>query len=231
MAESNDWYPSTRPAQRAMYANFLAKIDTHSATIGLDAAKVTRAKVICENYVAIFDWLAQLDASVGQAYEWRNDMENGDTSEPVQPPPVFQTVTLQPFSFKGFVKEFREIVGLIKELDGYTEAIGLDLMIVRQKGESLNLTQVQPDFKYDSKANFKVRVTGKMQGMKSANFYYRRKGETTYVFIGYLTNLPGELTVTPAVAGQAEVGDVKAIYVESNTEIGIFSTSTQLTLS
>ncbi len=232
MAESSDWYPPTRPAQRAMYANILAKIDTHvPVPIDLAAAKLARLKLICENYVAIYDWLEQLGATVSECYGWRDDMEDGDTSEPIQPPPVFQTVTLQPFSFKGFVKEFREIVALIKELDGYTTAIGEDLMIFKPKGEGLNVNEAQPDFKYESKQPFKVRVTGSMQGFKTANFYYQRKGGETSVFVGYLGSLPAELTIAPAQAGVPEVGFIKAIFVDKNTEVGQFSTSTEVTLS
>jgi len=232
MAEGTDWYPTSRPAQRAMYANILAKIDTHvPVPIDLAAAKLSRLKLICENYVAIYDWLEQADATFSQCYEWRDDMEDGDTSEPIQPPPVFQTVTLQPFSFKGFVKEFREIVALIKELDGYTEAIGVDLMIFKPKGEGLNLNEVQPSFKYESKQPFKVRVTGSMQGFKTANFYYRRKGTDNYVFVGYLTKLAGELTIPAATPGTPEVGDIRAIFVENNAEVGLFSDNTEITLS
>lgn len=231
MPERDDWYPSTRPAQRAMYSNVLAKIDKHvPVPIDLAAAKLARLKLICENYIAIYDWLEQMEATEAQCYEWRDDMEYGDTSEPIQPPPVFLTVTLQPFSFKGFVTEFREIVAHIKELDGYTEAIGLDLMIFKLKGAPLNLNEIMPAFKYEEKSSFKVRVTGKMQGMKSVNFYYRRKGENKYVFIGYLNKLPGELTITPAEPETPEVGDIKAIFVEDNTEVGLFSASTELTL-
>ncbi len=109
------------------------------------------------------------DATFSPCYKWRDDMEDGDTSEPIQPPPVFQTVTLQPFSFKGFVKEFREIIALIKELDGYTEAIGVDLMIFKPKGDGLNVNEAQPDFKYESKQPFKLRVTGSLRGFKTAN--------------------------------------------------------------
>lgn len=232
MAGNDDWYPSTRPAQRAMYANILAKIDTHvPVPIDLAAAKLARLKLICENYVAIYDWLNQLDATVSQCYEWRDDMEDGDTSEPIQPPPVFQTVTLQPFSFKGFVNEFREIVALIKELDGYTTAIGEDLMIFKPKGEGLNLNEVQPNFKYESKQPFKVRITGSMQGLKTANFYYQRKGSETSVFVGYVGSLPAELTITPAQSGVPEVGFIKAKFVDKNVEVGNFSTSTEITLS
>jgi hypothetical protein len=230
MAEKNDWYLSTRPTQRAMYANVFAKIDLHQPVLDLEAAKLTRLKMICQNYIAIYDWLEQMEATKGQCYEWRDDMEKGDTSEPIQPPPVFLTVTLQPFSFKGFVTEFREIVGHIKELDGYTEAIGLDLMIVRAKGTPPNLNEVFPDLRYDEKAGFKVRVTGSMKGFKSANFYYRRRGENNYFFVAYLNSLPGELTVPAAVPGQPEVGDIKAIFVEKNEEVGIFSDNTEIRL-
>ncbi len=231
MIENSDWYPTTRAGQRAMYGNFRAKIDGYRITLGLTGDQVTRLILICDLYIAIYDWLILVEATKTETTRWRDELEQGDESNPVQPPPDFVELILPNGAFNGFVREFRDTVGLIKRLDGYTQAIGLDLMVVRLKGAPPNLNEAQPDFKFESKNPFKVRVTGKMQGFKTANFYYRRKGENNYVFVGYLTNMPGELTIPAATPGVPEVGDIKAIFVEKNVEVGIFSPSTELTLS
>lgn len=231
MAEREDWYPTTRPAQRAMYANFKAKIRGYETILGLTSDQIVRLELICNLYIAIYDWLNLVDATKTETTRWRDEMEKGDESRPVQPPPNFVTLSLPAEAFNGFVNEFRETVGLIKRLEGYTEALGLDLMIVRVKGDPPNLNEVQPNFSFTSKPDFKVRVTGSMQGFKSANIYYRRRGENNYSFVGYLTNLPGELTITPAAPGVPEKGDIKAIFVEKNVEVGIFSDNSELTLS
>lgn len=231
MAGNDDWYPSIRAEQRAMYANFRAKIDGYRTALGLTADQVTRLVLICDLYIAIYDWLILVEATKSETTRWRDDLEKGDESKAVQPPPSFVTLTLPVGAFNGFVNEFRETIGLIKRLEGYTEAIGLDLKIVRIKPDPLNPNDAQPDYKFEAKNGFKVRVTGKMQGFKSANFYWRRKGENNYGFIGYLTSMPGELTITPAMPGVPEVGDIRAIFVENNVQIGNYSSNTELTLS
>ncbi|CAN5206899.1 hypothetical protein BH10ACI1_BH10ACI1_20000 [soil metagenome] len=231
MAGNDDWYPATRPGQRTMYGNVLAKIDNHKGMLELSADFVTRVKLICSMSIAIYDWLNMLEATVSEAYKWRDQLETGKEGDPVQPSPIFETIAMPGDAFNGYVIEFRKKVGQIKEKDGYTEAIGLDLMIVKSKGAPPNLNAIQPGFRFEARSGFKVRVTGRMQGMKSANFYYRRKGENNYTFVNYLTNTPGELNVAPAAPGVPEVGDIKAIYGENNVEVGLFSDSTEITLS
>lgn len=232
MDGGTDWYPGRRDRQRVMYGNFRAKIGNYDTIIaGLTHEMIDRLKLICDTYIAIYDGLEMNDATIRDAHEWQKDMERGNESEPVQPPPVFQTITLPSGAFKGFVKEFREMVGLLKKMPGYTQAIGADLMIVPVKGEPQSPETMQPNLKYTIAPDYTVRVAGKMQGMKVVKFYYRLKGEADYKYVGFLTNLPGEIQIAPATPGKPEVGDIRAVFVENNTEVGQFSQSQEITLS
>jgi len=234
MAESvtsNDWYPAKRSEQRAMYANFLVKIDDHAPTFGLTGPQTARLKLICETFIEIHDWLDQLNASVSQCYKWRDDMEDGKEGETVAPPPSFEALNLPAGAFKGFVTEFRKKVGQLKEHDNYTQAIGADLKIIAVKGEETNLADVKPAFEYEPSADFKVSVTGKMQGFKTVKFSYMRKGTSTFVPIGFLTNLPGELEITPAQPGTPETGFIRARFFENNQDVGQYSDNAEITIS
>ncbi len=64
-----------------------------------------------------------------------------------------------------------------------------------------------------------------MHGLAAVKFYYRRKGTTEWL------KLPGEIQITPAQAGTPEVGDLRAVFTENDTETGQFSDSTEVTLS
>ena len=231
MVNKDDWYPSARPRQRAMYANFLAKIDTHAPTLNMTGQQAARLKLICQTFITIHDWIDLTEATVSQVYDWRDDLETGNESENVPPPPIFQSIDVPVGAFKGFVKEFREKVRQIKENDNYTKGMGEDLMIVAEKGEELNLAEAKTDFSYTARPNFIVRVTGKMQQMSAAKFYYRRRGTTEWVYVGFLTKLPGELQITPAQAGTPEAGEIRSRFVENNVEIGQFSDTAEITLS
>ncbi|HQU82644.1 MAG TPA: hypothetical protein PKY59_05955 [Pyrinomonadaceae bacterium] len=231
MVDRNDWYPSKRPDQRAMYANFLAKIDTHAPTLALTSDLVLRLKLICQTFIAIHDWLDQLEATVSQAYDWRDDMETGDESEPPNKPPSFQELTISPDAFKGFVTEFREKVRQIKDNDAYTVDMGKDLKIVRAKGEELSLADAKPLLKFASEPNFSVNISGKLQSFSAVKIYYRRRGTTEWVYVGFLTKLPGSLQITPAQAGVPEAGDIRARFVDDNQEVGQFSDNAEITLS
>jgi len=121
-----------------MYANILAKIDGYKDVIDeLDAARIDRIKLMCNTYMSIYDWLAQSEARLGGGYEFQKDMEKGDSAEIPTPPPPFASPALPAGAFKGFVKEFRDDMGLLKKQNGYTRAIGEDLMIVRDAPEQI----------------------------------------------------------------------------------------------
>jgi hypothetical protein len=230
---NNDWYPVRRDEQRAMYENVLQKIDDHKTAIAdfLTVERVARIKLICETYIAVYDYLQQAEARLDGFYKFQKDLEKGDEGETVVEPPDFAKLTLPAGAFKGFVTEFRSVMGLLKRQDGYTAAIGADLKIVSVKGEPISPDQKQPAFKYEARQGFRLYVTGSMQGVRAVNFYYRRKGQTEFVFVGYLTRTPGEVHIPPAQAGTPEMGEIKAIFFEDNAEVGQFSTNTEITLS
>jgi hypothetical protein len=229
---SEDWYPKRRDEQRAMFANVLGKIDDYKTVLPefLTDAKVTRIKLICSTYIAIYDYLEQAEARLDAHYKFQKFMEKGG-DQPVNEPPDFARLTLPADAPEGFVKEFRNTMNLLKRQDGYTPAIGADLKIVRVKGEQISDDQKQPAFKYEMRQGYRLYVTGSMQGMRAANFYYRRKGASEWMFVGYLTRTPGEIHIAPAQSGAAESGEIKAIYFEDNKEAGQFSTNTEVTLS
>lgn len=232
MASDSDWYPTTRPKQRAMYWNVLRKIDNHKEAIAdLSDARVARIKVICQMYVALYDWLEQSEAALKGGYEYQKDMERGELSEAPSPVPVFPALVLPAGAFKGFVQEFREEMGLLKRQPGYTRAIGEDLMIVAAAKEAQRPEDKQPALEYAARQGFKLWVTGRMKGMGAVKFYYRRKGATDWFFVAFLNKLPGEIQIPPAQAGVPEIGEIKAIYFDDNQEIGQFSTNTEITLS
>ena len=193
-----------------MYANVLAKIDGYKTAIAdLTDPRIARIKLMCEMYIAVYDWLGQSEARLGAGYEFQKDLEKGAAGEPVNAPPDFEALVLPVGAFKGFVTEFRGEMGLLKRQSGYTQAIGEDLMIVREQGEAISPQERQPAFKYEARQGFRLYVTGSMQGMRAANFYYRRKGASDWTFVGYLTRSPGELHIPPAQADTPEAGEVK----------------------
>jgi hypothetical protein len=233
MSNDSDWYPARRDEQRGMYENVFEKIDDYKSVMPefLTNERVARIKLICEMYIAVYDYLQQAEARLDGFYKFQKDLEKGDEGEAVVAPPAFAELALPAGAFKGFVKEFRNTMGLLKRQDGYTAAIGADLKIVPVQGESISRDERQPAFKYEMRQGYRLYVTGSMQGMRAANFYYRRKGQTEWTFVSYLTRTPGEVHIPPAQAGTPEAGEIKAIFFEDNAEVGQFSTNTEVTLS
>ncbi len=232
MGDDGDWYPRRRDKQRAMYANVLAKIENYQDAIAdLSDARVARIVLMCRMYIAVYDWLEQSEAALKGVYEFQKDLERGDIDEAVSAPPPFPALALPVGAFKGFVKEFRDEMGLLKKQKGYTRATGEDLMIVAAAKEAKKPEDLVPAFEYAARQGFKLWVTGRMQGMGAVKFYYRRKGGSDWIFVGFLTKTPGEIQIPPAQAGVPEAGDIRAIYFDDNSEVGQSSTNTEVTLS
>ena len=230
---NEDWYPKRRDEQRAMYENVLDKIDDYKVVMPdfLTPERVERIKLICQMYIAVYDYLLQAEARLDAFYQFQKDLEKGAEGEPVDVPPGFATLAMPAGAFKGFVTEFRSLMGLLKRQDEYTEAMGVDLKIVKVKSEPISDDQKQPAFKYEMRQGYRVYATGSMQGMRAANFYYRRKGSDIWAFVGYLTRTPGEIHIPPQQSGVPESGEIKSIFFEDNHEVGLFSTNTEITLS
>lgn len=232
MGDGGEWYPTRRDKQRAMYANVLAKIENYQDAIpDLTDARIARILLMCRMFIAVYDWLEQSEAALGGGYEFQKDLERGEVSEAVAAPPPFPVLALPAGAFKGFVTEFRSEMGLLKRQKGYTQAAGEDLMIVREAKAAKNPADMKPAFEYAARQGFKVWVTGRMQGMSGAKFFYRRKGATEWIFIGFLIKTPGELAIPPAQAGVPEAGEIRAVFIDGNAEAGQFSDNKEITLS
>ena len=70
-----------------------------------------------------------------------------------------------------------------------------------------------------------------MQSMDAMRIDYQRNGTSTWPPVGFFTKMPGETTITPAVPGQPESGRIRAIFIEKNVEVGLYSPEYPVTIS
>lgn len=215
-----DWFPRSRANQAVMFTNVKAKIGGYAAILPLTAAQVARIEAICDVFIAVFNFTEQVRATGTSITEWQDDIfTSSPPGDPAPDPPSFP-VFAKPTGFTiGIFDEFRDLRDKIVGADGYTTAIGEDLMIVAPKADDVIEDNLLPEIGVKTEPGYKVKVTGSLQGTDAMKFYYKRKGGE-FVTVGFLTKLPGEFQITPQTAGNAESGELYAVFIKDNEEIG-----------
>lgn len=229
------WFPKGRAGQRAMFANIKDKIAGYAAVLELKPAETARIILICETFLTVNDFVEQVRATAQGLTDWQNLIYDGDgdlkPGDPAPAAPAFQSVTLPSGAFVGIFDEFKALVEDIKAADGYTEAIGEDLMIVAEERGELNLGDLTAALKnIQPMAGYRISLDGSLQGMKMIRVEYWAKGAGTPQTDKF-DKLPAVMTVSPKTAGEPETGHLRAYLLKDNQEIGQPSPDYPVTLS
>ena len=164
------------------------------------------------------------------ATAWRDDVFFGEpTGNPAGRAPVFPVPSGATFT-RGTVTQFIELRELIVALPAYTMAIGEDLGIVGAEITPRPTDEIVPVFKRVSASGHSVTLAGSMQGFDALRVEYAPKGGN-FAPVAFLTNTPGSFQITPATPGGAEIGQIRAIYIRKNAEVGNYSANYPVTLA
>lgn len=234
MKKQKDWCPSTRPQQLVMFTNIKAKIGGYQAILPLAAGQVDRVMLVCETFIAVYNFVEQTRATMQQLTEWQDLIftgEGGVQGAVAPKAPTFNSVALPDDAFVGIFQEFRSLRDAIVNAVNYTRGIGEDLMIVAPEGEDLNLNELAASAKLTPLAGYKVRAEGSLQGMDAMRFDYQRKGAGAWSPVAFLTKLPAEFAIAPQTPGEPETGIIRVVLLKDNTEIGQFSPLYPITIS
>lgn len=228
------WFPLTRPKQLIMFTNVKAKIDGYKASLPLAQAKIDRIILICDIFIAVYNYVEQTRATMKNLTDWQDlifTAEGGTQGDAAPAVPAFQTLTMPLGSFVGIFEEFKELVEDIKTADNYTEGIGEDLMIVASEPDDLVVDDIVCGITPQALPNsYKIRISGSLQGMNAVQAQYQPKGSNALQNF-FLTKLPAEITVVPAEAGQPESGFVRGVLIKDNAPIGQWSPDFPVTVS
>lgn len=236
MKKRNDWFPKSRPKQLVLFNNIKAKIDGYEAVLPLSKPQLDRIKLVCDTFIAIYNYVEQTRATTAQLTEWQKIIFDGDAvipdNEPAPTAPVFATVGLPTGAFVNIFKEFRLLRDQILSANGYNTGIGEDLMLVAPAGGNVNMQELVPDLKVAPLANgYRIRLDGSLKGTDALRVEYQRKGASNWTLVNILTALPAELAITPQTAGEPETGTLRAVFLNKNEEIGQFSPNYPITVS
>ncbi len=230
-----DWLEQSRAKRLVQITNIKDKIPDFETILPFPKAKKDRLILICETYITLANYIEQTRATMEQLtdYDELIEMAKGGTQgEPAPQFVGFKTLTLPAEAFVGIIIELRELVDDIKHCDNYTRNIGEGLMIVPVEGEDISEQDITPQMKTQPIAStYRVRVEGSLQGLDAVRADWRKKGASVWqIGIGFLTKLPGEITIPAVVQGEPESGELRFIMIDENEPVGQFSLIHSLTV-
>ncbi len=224
------WWPTSMPAQLVLVQNFKAKIANYSAVLPLTLEQVTAAVELCDAFIGAFNVTEQCRQTMMAMTKWRDDVfEAEPVGKPAPAAPVFTVVGTVDYTL-GTVTQFFKLRDLIVASPGYTQAIGEDLGIVGAQISAPSYDQLAPSFKSVTVSGSTVHVSGSMQGMDALRVEYAPSGGQ-FRTVAFLTNTPGGFTLTPQNPNQPETGQIRAVYIKKNAEVGNFSANYPVTVA
>lgn len=232
MAIKKSWLPARLADLAAMFSNIKAKITGYTPVLPLTPAQEAKIILICNTFLAAYEYAEQVRASAEATVEWRNDILRGEpVGAAAADPPTFPTAAMPVGAFIGILVAFRELRELIVALPGYTPSIGEDLMIVAPDTPSAPEEEVTPVLKVTTASGYKIKIAGSMQQMDGLRVEYQRNGSPSWSIAAFMTKLPGEFIVTPQTPGEPENGRVRAIFLQKNVAYGEYSPEYPVTVA
>lgn len=230
-SEVSDWYPPTQAEERIMFANIDAKIDGYTAKYPvLTVFYLAQIHRMCETFIEGFDKISENRATAKQMTGWfENIVESKQTSDPVPAPPVFQAFVMPANATIGLEEQCREFARLLKNQLNYDPADGLDLMIEREKGDDLNLTEVVPELKLTA-IDTQVRVEWKKSGFDALELQYRKADSAMWQAADKSTVNVFDFTPAFTAPGVPEKFEFRAVLLIKNERVGQWSPTYTLTV-
>lgn len=230
MAIADDWYPNALPNQRLMFVNVNAKIDDYKIRYELSDDELAEVHLLCETFVAAFDWVEQNRATGKQMNKWFENLLTGDPVGASAPhAPVFQTLNLTPGAVIGIEKKFRAFVRRFKENAAYRDGDGLNLMIVASEAANEDIRDAFPELTVTVSADNLVSVGWKKGSFTALELQYRQTGEQLWQMADKST----ERTISfapPLTGGAPQRFEFRAIYLLKNERVGQWSQTYQVTV-
>ncbi|MFZ1699468.1 MAG: hypothetical protein WBO10_08960 [Pyrinomonadaceae bacterium] len=224
------WWPTSLAEQLVLMTNFLLKIGSYETKLPLTAAQVAAAEALCQTFIGAFNSTEAAKQTMQAMTQWRTEVFYGEPEgDPAPDAPVFPVGGAVTYT-RGTVTQFFALRELIVASPGYTDAIGEDLGIVGAESSKTPEASLKPEFKTVTAAGTWINVTGSMKGMDAMRVEYAPKnGE--FRTVAFLTNTPGGFQVATKEPDQPENGQIRAVYIKKNADVGSWSANYPVTLS
>ncbi len=226
MAQNADWYPTSMDALLAWWVNFFDQLRNHgfASKYGVSSGDISKVEVMKDWFVYWVPFRHSEDVFSQQTTAYFNTIAGSkpDADPPSQP--IFAPIGSVPTDPEPGIESYvRSLARSIKNSTIYAPADGEAMGIVTPGVSSISPGDMQPTFKATTREAFEVGVTFKKLGMSAVRFEYRHKGGG-WLPAGVIINSPGSFAIAPAVPGEPEQIELRAIFMQGNNNVGIWST-------
>lgn len=217
-----NYYPSRITDQIPWLENFRTKVPGYVTTLGLVQAKVD-ANVAGIRYLVyvLSQWLGAVRAFGPASTEAVDLLTSGSGPDPVVLPTF--TAPALPSGVAavppGVLERLFELVREIKEADGYTEAMGLDLGIIGAGDKAQHAAPAVRLELQSGSLNQAVKISFVKYGHMGV-FIESRRGTGSWEFLGIDTLTPYVDDRPLLVAGQPEVREYRVRFWDKGTPNG-----------
>jgi hypothetical protein len=220
---ANSYLPGTDTGRMQWLNNFAAKLPNYKDVLALTDATLNQYQDDAENFAYIIGGIESFRKYTKQATAFKNLMRSGSPkNDPLgAPPPAPETPVLPKPAVPDIFGRVTKTVQVIKNTEGYNEAIGKDLGIIGEETAKMQ-ADMKPVLGYEMQAG-QPNIKWKKQGMQGIHIYADRGDGKGYSFLATDTQ-PDYLDTYPLPAtGQAVLWKYKAIYIDHDDETGQIS--------
>ena len=228
--EGDSYLPNSEGGRLKWDKNFSSKLTVHGTTLGITKAQTDAVNADLIAYGFSIDYTEALSTAYHSSVLWKARMNKGPQTGAVVVYPTFVGPTVPTVIVdSGIFVRVSILVGQIKLHPNYTEAIGLDLGVVKP-AINTDFSEYKPDLSVAISVGFPLLkyTRRKAEGLK---IYGRRGTETTLTYLGTATKSSYLDSRPNLVAGVPEIRDYQAWYIDKDVIVGIISNVVSISLT
>jgi len=216
-----DVVPDDEDGRNTMLQLMKLNLPGHAAALGVTNAELTQTIADANAFV-----YGRTLRNGGEAFKEETSaflrlITDGADGSPTPDMPIFEQPPVGDVVFKvGIIKRLRKLIKKIKLSENFTESIGRDLYIIRDK-QRVPSEEKQPTLEVKAIADDKVELKFNKQGMKAVRIK-RILADGTTQTVADPTDSP-YIDETPSPNGKPEKRQYQAIYLENNKPVGQYS--------
>ena len=217
-----DFLPNNWSAFKEWLSNFTTHFNVLATKYGL-AAETT--PVVAMNTWVQYWMQAKVNAKQQekQLTDFIEAIVNGDAGDPQPDLPVWALPPSPPANADTGIKaKLRSLARQIKAHPDYTQSDGELLGIVAPEEAALNEAETAPVVDLRSLPNYAVETEFRKYGFDALRIEFRHKNGN-WILAAILTSSPGVFNIVPSAAGDAELIEVRAIFLVKNQPFGNYS--------
>ena len=219
--EDIDVIPRDEEGRNTMLQLMKLNLPAHAAALGLTNAEVTQTVNDADAYSYLRTLRDGAEAFGKEVSGYLRLITDEEPGTPTTDVPTFEAPPLGTVTFLvGIVRRLRLLIRKIKASPNYSESIGRDLYIVRDRERTPN-SEKKPTLKATALVNDKVEVKFDKQGMKAVRIRRLLSDGTAQNLADPTTSPFIDQTASPN--GQPEKRQYQAVYLENNEPVGQYS--------